>query len=61
MNNEIKIISSIENWSEYKLEDGFTMKVKPLITKIVKTDEKKSDGSPIYNIKFQLAVDYDKE
>lgn len=61
MNNEVKIVSATENWSEYKFEDGTTMKVKPIITKIIKTDEKKSDGTPIYNIKFQLAVDYDKE
>ena len=60
MNDEVKIISSTENWSEYKLEDGATMKLKPVVSKIVKTGNENKDGSPVFNIKFQLITDYEK-
>lgn len=61
MNDEVKIISSIENWSEYKLEDGTIIKLKPVVTKIIKTDKKKSDGTPVYSVTFQPVIDYYKE
>lgn len=60
MNDEVKIISSIESWSVYEFEDGSTMKLKPVVSKIVKTGDENKDGSPVFNIKFQLITDYEK-
>lgn len=38
-----------EEWSSYETEDGATVKLKHVVTKIYRLcDKKKDDGSPIY-------------
>ena len=36
----------IENWNKYKLADGTTIKMKLVVTQIVKTDEYNSKNEP---------------
>ena len=45
-----------ENWNEYKLKDGKTLKIKPAITAIDKTKSFDSHGEPIYIIHSQVLV-----
>jgi hypothetical protein len=41
-----------EDWSVYKLADGSTIRFKPVVYKIVRTNESNSDGEPIYHIEW---------
>jgi hypothetical protein len=46
---EVGITKSTENWNEYELEDGSTMKVKLVLLKVLKTTTEKTPlGEPIY-------------
>ena len=40
-----------EEWSEYKLQDGTLLKVKPVVVDVIKTDKKDPYGFPIYIVK----------
>ena len=44
----MKILNTIEPWSEYTLEDGHTLKIKQIVTKIIKLDETDPLGNPVY-------------
>jgi hypothetical protein len=50
------IKDSHEQWSEYRLEDDTTIRLKQAVVSIVKTGEKKPDGTPIYVIQSQPMV-----
>lgn len=41
MNNRIKIVEYKENWSEYTLENGTIIRLKPVVTDIILKDKKK--------------------
>lgn len=46
---EVGIEKSTENWNEYELEDGFIIKMKLVLLKVLKTNEKNEiTGEPIY-------------
>ena len=41
-----------DEWNEYRLEDGTTLKLRTVVAEIVSIDGKKSaDGSPVYQVK----------
>jgi len=37
-----------EDWNQYKLEDGSTIKVKVVVSKIIRTNKYLPNGEPIY-------------
>lgn len=37
-----------DSWNEYKLEDGSTLRIKPVLSKVSRTDKFNEDGEPIY-------------
>jgi len=43
---EFKVVA--EPWCVYQLDDGYTIKMKLVVTQIVKTDRKDADGNPVY-------------
>jgi hypothetical protein len=45
-----------ENWSEYILEDGSLVRVKPILAKVLRTEEFDSEGNPIYQLVISSAV-----
>ena len=55
----IDIKDEEEKWSTYKLENGSTLKVKQVITKVIMLDEKDSSGKPIYQIEASPIITVD--
>lgn len=54
---EVEVLSSVENWSEYKLSDGYTLKAKVVVTKvIVMGDMNNIDGTPQYQVMHQIVI-----
>jgi hypothetical protein len=45
---EVDIKSSVEHWNEYTLSDGTKLKVKIVLTRVVRTEKFKPDGEPVY-------------
>jgi len=37
-----------EDWNEYKLEDGTILKIKTVLSRVVRTEEYDQNGEPIY-------------
>ncbi|MDA2924473.1 hypothetical protein MYX65_07430 [Acidobacteria bacterium AH-259-L09] len=50
---EIGFQSRKEEWNEYILDDGSTVKIKLVATNIFKTDQVDQQGTPIYLVKSQ--------
>jgi hypothetical protein len=49
---DVPITQSNEHWSEYKLEDGTTLRVKFAVGSIIRLDDKQdAEGNPVYMIK----------
>ncbi len=44
MSDKVKIVKYKENWSEYTLENGTTIRLKPVVTDIILKDKRKDDG-----------------
>lgn len=40
--------SKVEDWNVYKLDDGSILKIKLILTKVIRTKKHNPDGSPIY-------------
>ena len=55
-----------EDWNEYAVEDGYSVRIKLVVSSILKTDERDGQGNPVYvvqstNIVKVLAPErYDK-
>lgn len=48
---DVPLIESVERWSELKLEDGTVLRVKPLITSVIRLDGRYDpQGNPMYAI-----------
>jgi len=45
-----------EEWNEYKLKDGTTLKVKLVLIKVVRTDNHDQFGDPVYMVNSQNIV-----
>lgn len=54
--DKVLIKDAKENWSEYLLEDGALVRVKPILAKALKTEEFDAEGSPIYQLMISNAV-----
>lgn len=37
-----------EDWNEYSVEDGFSVRIKLVVSSILKTGEKDAQGNPVY-------------
>jgi hypothetical protein len=55
---EVDMLESKESWSEYRLSDGTTLRVKPVMIAVFRADGQQSaDGEPVYNTKSTLVMD----
>ena len=50
---EVLVDESSEKWSEYKLEDGTTIRLKQVLTEVIRTSQYDLEGNPVYTIKAQ--------
>ena len=49
--SEVQLLESVERWTELKLEDGTVLRVKPIVTSVVRIDGQYDlQGNPMYAI-----------
>ena len=57
-NTEIEVIDAKERWSEYRLADGTTMRIKSVVIAVFREDGHQTpDGEPVYNMKSTPITD----
>ena len=55
---EIEILEAKERWSEYRLADGTTLRLRPVMIAVFRADgQYTTDGDPVYNMKSTLVTD----
>jgi hypothetical protein len=55
---EIEMLEAKERWSEYRLADGTTLRLKPVMIAIFRAEgQYTQDGEPVYNMKSTLITD----
>jgi hypothetical protein len=55
---EIEILEVKERWSEYRLADGTTLRLRPVMIAVFREDGQYTpDGDPVYNMKSTLITD----
>lgn len=55
--DEIEIIEANDPWHEYKLADGTTIRMKPIVVRIVRLrGYYQEDGSPVYLVESKNVV-----
>lgn len=55
---EIEMLEAKERWSEYRLADGTTLRLKPVMIAIFRAEgQYTQDGDPVYNMKSTLITD----
>jgi hypothetical protein len=55
---EIEMLEARERWSEYRLADGTTLRLKPIVIAVFRAGgQYTEDGEPIYNMKSTLITD----
>ncbi len=55
---EIEVLDAKERWSEYRLADGTTMRVKSVVIAVFREDDQKTpEGEPVYSMKSTLITD----
>ena len=53
----VEFLTRKEDFNEYQLTDGTILKIKMVVTRIIRLDEEKApDGKPIYLIQSQNVV-----
>ena len=58
---EIEIVETKERWSEYRLADGTTLRLRPVMIAVFRADgQYTADGDPVYNMKSTLITDVRK-
>ncbi len=56
--SEVEMLESKEVWSEYRLADGTTLRVKPVMIAVFRADgQHTAEGEPVYNTKSTLVMD----
>jgi hypothetical protein len=56
--SEIEMLEAKERWNEYRLADGTTLRLKPVMIAVFRTDGQFTpDGEPVYNMKSTLITD----
>jgi hypothetical protein len=57
-NTEIEVLDAKERWSEYRLADGTTMRIKSVVIAVFRENGHQTpDGEPVYNMKSTLITD----
>jgi hypothetical protein len=55
---DVGVLEAKEAWSEYCLEDGTILRIKPVMIAISRVEgEHTPDGDPVYNMKSTLVTD----
>jgi hypothetical protein len=55
---EIEILEAKERWSEYRLADGTTLRLRPVMIAVFRADGQCTpDGDPVYDMKSTLVTD----
>ena len=55
---EVEILEAKERWSEYRLADGTTLRLRPVMISVFRADGQYTpDGDPVYNLKSTLITD----
>ena len=55
---EVEILEAKERWSEYRLADGTTLRLRPVMISVFRADVQYTpDGDPVYNLKSTLITD----
>jgi len=56
--NEIEMLEAKENWSIYRLADGTTMRIKPVMLAVFRAEGQQGPaGEPVYNMKSTVITD----
>ena len=56
--NEIEMLEAKENWSVYRLADGTTLRIKPVMIAVFRADGQLGPaGEPVYNMKSTVITD----
>jgi hypothetical protein len=56
--NEIEMLESKESWSVYRLADGTTLRIKPVMIAVFRADGQQGPaGEPVYNMKSTVITD----
>jgi hypothetical protein len=56
--NEIEMLEAKESWSVYRLADGTTLRIKPVMIAVFRADDQHGPGGePVYNMKSTLITD----
>ena len=56
--NEIEMLDAKENWSVYRLADGTTLRIKPVMIAVFRADGQQGpSGEPVYNMKSTVITD----
>ena len=56
--NEIEMLEAKENWSVYRLADGTTLRIKPVMIAVFRADGQHGPGGePVYNMKSTVITD----
>ncbi len=45
---DMEFKTGCEEWNEYQVEDGFTVRIKLVVSSILKTGERDPQGNPVY-------------
>jgi hypothetical protein len=54
---EVPVSEELEKWSEYKLEDGTTLRLKQVVLEIVRfIDQYDPEGNPMYSVRAQPVI-----
>jgi hypothetical protein len=57
-NIEVEVLDAKERWSEYRLADGTTMRIKSVVIAVFRDNgNQTADGEPVYNMKSTLITD----
>lgn len=55
---EMEMLEAKEAWSLYRLSDGTTLRIKPVMIAIFRADgQQTADGEPVYSMKSTLITD----
>ena len=56
--NEIEMLEARETWSVYRLADGTTLRIKPVMIAVFRAEgQQGSAGEPVYNMKSTIITD----
>jgi hypothetical protein len=56
--NEVEMLEAKENWSVYRLADGSTLRIKPVMIAVFRVEGQHGPaGEPVYNMKSTIITD----